>query len=325
MPSYPAPPFDPELEPVLAAFPPAATDVARLVSIRTATDVAAVDATLAARDLVREDHQAPGLDGDPAVTVSVIRRKDHQPGQGPSLYFAHGGGMVTGDRFSGLDRYVDWVERFDAVAVTVEYRLAPEHPDPAPLHDTYAGLCWTAGHAGELGFGPARLAAVGLSAGGGLVAGAVLLARDRGGPALAAQLLLCPMLDDRDNTASARQIDGRGVWDRSANTAGWTALLGGRRATDQVSGYSAPARAADRSGLPPTFIDCGSAEVFRDECVAYASAIWAAGGVAELHVWAGGFHGYDGIAPHAAISAATRDARTGFLRRVLDLPKEPGA
>jgi acetyl esterase/lipase len=93
-----------------------------------------------------------------------------------------------------------------------------------------------------------------------------------------------PMLDDRDQTASAAQIDGVGVWDRGSNRTGWSALLGDRRGGDEVSAYAAPARATDLSGLPPTFIDCGSAEVFRDEDVAYASGIWVAGGQAELHV-----------------------------------------
>ena len=251
--------------------------------------------------------------------MSIIRKRSGVPG-GPGIYFAHGGGMVTGDRFNGMDRYLDWVELFDAVAVTVEYRRAPEHPDPAPLNDCYAGLIWTAARAAELGFDPARLIAVGLSAGGCLVAGSTLLARDRGGPSLAAQMLLCPMLDDRNDTISSHQIHGVGVWDRSSNAAGWSALLGDRRGTDRVSAYSAPARATDLSGLPPTYIDCGSAEVFRDEAVAYAGAIWAAGGAAELHVWAGGFHGFDGIAPDTAISRAARDSRVEFLRRVLTAP-----
>lgn len=318
--AYPAPPFDRELMPVLASGQvPATVDIARMVSMRTVTPASAVDDLLAARGLVRQDRRVPGLGSDPGVTVSVIGKRSGARG-GPGIYFAHGGGMVTGDRFSGMDRFLDWVALFDAVAVTVEYRLAPEHPDPDPLRDCYAGLSWMAAHAAELGFDPAKLIAAGLSAGGCLVAGSTLLARDRGGPVPAAALLLCPMLDDRNDTISSRQIQGIGVWDRSSNAAGWSALLGDRRGTDRVSMYSAPARATDLSGLPPTYIDCGSAEVFRDEAVAYAGAIWAVGGAAELHVWAGGFHGFDGIVPSAAISAAARDSRTGFIRRVLSLP-----
>ena len=107
--------------------------------------------------------------------------------------------------------------------------------------------------------------------------GVALLVRDRGGPALLGQMLVSPMLDDRNDTVSAHQIDGVGVWDRSSNDTGWNALLGDRRGTDAVSVYAAPARATDLAGLPPAFVECGSAEVFRDEDVAYASGLWAAG------------------------------------------------
>ena len=127
------------------------------------------------------------------------------------------------------------------------------------------------------------------------------MARDRGGPALAGQMLMCPMLDDRNDTPSARQMAGQGVWDHTSNHTGWTALLGAACGGPDVSPYAAPARAGDLSGLPPTFIDVGSAETFRDEDVTYASRIWQAGGVAELHVWPGGFHGFATMAPQAAL------------------------
>jgi acetyl esterase/lipase len=201
--------------------------------------------------------------------------------------------------------------------VSVEYRLAPEHPHPAPVEDCYAGLVWTAEHAGELGIDPERIVVVGASAGGGLAAAAVLMARDRGGPALAGQMLFCPMLDDRNDTVSVRQMVGLGVWDRTANETGWTALLGDARGGPDVSPHAAPARATDLSGLPPTFIDVGTAESFRDEDIAYASSIWRAGGVAELHVWPGGFHGYYQLAPHTQLSRETMAARLAWLRRLL--------
>jgi acetyl esterase/lipase len=125
------------------------------------------------------------------------------------------------------------------------------------------------------------------------------------------------MLDDRNETVSSHQIDGIGVWDRGSNDTGWDAYLGDRRKTDAVSIYAAPSRATDLSGLPPAYIDCGSAEVFRDEDVAYASTIWACGGVAELHVWPGGFHGFDMMAPHAAVAIAMRQTRTAWVARIL--------
>jgi acetyl esterase/lipase len=112
-------------------------------------------------------------------------------------------------------------------------------------------------------------------------------------------------------------MTGAGIWDSTANRTGWTALLGDARGGPDVSPYAAPARATDLSGLPPTFIDVGSAETFRDEAVAYASRIWQAGGTAELHVWPGGCHGFAALVPRAAISRAAVAAQLDWLRRVL--------
>jgi acetyl esterase/lipase len=249
--------------------------------------------------------------------VSIFARRTHTA-PGPGIYHTHGGGMIIGDRFTGIDVMLDWVDRFDAVCVSVEYRLAPEFTDPYPVEDCYAGLVWTAEHAVELGIDPDRLIIAGGSAGGGLAAGTTLLTRDRQGPSLLGQVLIYPMIDDRNDTISAQQIDGVGVWDRVSNDTGWTALLGDRRGTEDVSIYAAPARATDLSGLPPAFIDVGTAEVFRDEDVAYASTIWACGGVAELHVWPGGFHGFDLMAPHTALAQAMTAARTAWVQRLLE-------
>jgi acetyl esterase/lipase len=293
-------------------------DIDQLIRNRAMPQVPPIDEVIAVRDLSREDRTVPGLDGDPMIMVTVFKRRDHGA-SGLGVYYVHGGGMVGGDRFSGVDRALEWVQRFDAVAVSVEYRLAPEHPDPAPVRDCYAGLHWAATKASELGFDAAQLIIVGGSAGGGLAAGATLMARDRGGPALAAQILIGPMLDDRNESLSSHQIDGIGVWDRGSNQAGWDALLGHRRGTDQVTAYAAPARATDLSGLPPCYLDVGSAEVFRDEVVAYAGRIWAAGGTADLRVWGGAHHGFDTIFPDAVLSRLARQSRTEYVRRLLNL------
>src|SRR3954452_3161414 len=166
--------------------------------------------------------------------------------------------MIPGDNRSGIDSTLDWAEEFGLVVVSVEYRLAPETPHPGPIHDVYAGLLWTAAHADELGFDPSRIVFAGGSSGGGLTAALALLARDRGGPAVLGQMLLCPMLDDRNDTVSSHQMAGLGVWDHMANATGWGALLGDAVGGPDVSPYAAPARATDLSGLPPAFIDVGS-------------------------------------------------------------------
>jgi acetyl esterase/lipase len=235
----------------------------------------------------------------------------------PVLYGIHGGGMIMGDNRGGLPLLLDFVADLGMAVVSVEYRLAPETPHPGPVEDCYAGLTWVASHASEIGVDPARIVVGGVSAGGGLSAGVALLSRDRGGPALAGQLLICPMLDDRNESVSARQMAGLGVWDLAANDVGWSALLGPARGGPDVSPYAAPARALDLSGLPPAYIDVGSAETFRDEDVAYASRIWRAGGVAELHVWPGGFHGFEGAVPQAALSRDAKASVTAWLRRLL--------
>lgn len=316
--AFPVPPFDPELRAALAVLadtiPPSIT-LDMIDDVRARQVLTVTDETLREAGIETVDVTFPGHDG--AEIIGSVLRPAGRTGTGPGIYYVHGGGMIFGDRWTGLSVIFDWIVRHNAVALTIDYRLAPEFPDPTPLEDVYAGLLWFAERAEELGFDRSRLLISGGSAGGGLAAGATLLARDRGGPELCGQMLMYPMLDDRNATVSAQQIDGFGGWDRGSNATGWTALLGARRGTDDVSFYSAPARATDLRGLPPTFIDCGSAEVFRDEDVAFASAIWAAGGQAELHVWPGGFHAFEKHVPQAALSQAMSTARLLWLDRVL--------
>ena len=316
------PPFDPELSTVLASLGerlPSTITPDMIEAMRAASITLPIDELLAVRPGVSHREQVvPGYEGTDLLVSIFTSRSATSPA--PGFFHTHGGGMIAGDRFTGIDVVLDWVERFDGVCVSVEYRLAPKFGDPYPVEDCYAGLVWTAQHADELGIDPGRLIVVGGSSGGGLAAGTALLARDRRGPSLAGQVLMYPMLDDRNDTVSARQIDGVGVWDRTSNETGWSALLGDRRGGEQVSSYAAPARATDLSDLPPTFVDVGSAEVFRDEAVAYASIIWVSGGTAELHVWPGGFHGFDLMAPHAVLSEAMTATRTAWVARLLARP-----
>ncbi|MEU6366943.1 alpha/beta hydrolase [Streptomyces sp. NPDC046931] len=317
----PPPPFDPELaaalEPLACrlspGFPPEAIPEVRAGAlVEPPSD----------EDLGREgtfeveERAVPGPAGAPDVSLLVCRPTGASRPL-PALYCIHGGGMILGNNRAGVDEALDWAGELGLAVVSVDYRLAPEHPHPAPVEDCYAGLGWIAGNAEELGIDPRRIVIAGSSAGGGLTAALALLARDRGGPALFGQMLLCPMLDDRNDSVSARQMAGRGMWDRTANETGWGALLGDARGGPDVPPYAAPARATELSGLPPAFIDVGSAETFRDEAVAYATRIWQSGGRAELHVWPGGFHGFDGLAPQAALSREARAARERWLRRLL--------
>ncbi|MFC8097848.1 alpha/beta hydrolase [Streptomyces sp. NPDC057363] len=313
------PPYDPEVAAALAMMD--ANGALQSLTLES------IDAMRAAQqetydsiddfdDLDRVDLTIPGYEGA-QLTVSVFRPPGHT-GDGPGVLYIHGGGMIGGNRFTGLATVLPWVKEHGAVVVTVDYRLAPEHPDPYPVEDCYAALLWLAEHAGDCGIDADRLLIAGASAGGGLAAGTALLSRDRQGPRLIGQMLQCPMLDDRDQTRSSAQFEGLGVWDRESNCTGWTALLGSRKGTAEVSVYAAPGRSRDLSGLPPTFLDVASAEVFRDEVVAYATQIWADGGVAELHVWPGGTHGWEGLAPQGRMARQAMDARDRWIARLLE-------
>lgn len=259
----------------------------------------------------------PAKDGAPIPLSVFSPANTDRTIAAPCIYWMHGGGMVMGDRFSQIDIPLEWLDEFGAVVVSVDYRLAPEASGTTLVDDCYQGLLWVAEHSAELGIDPARIVVAGASAGGGLAAGVTLLARDLGTPAIAAQMLICPMLDHRNTSTSSRQYSGGpGVWTREMNAFGWRCVLGDL--TDhEVPEYVSPALADDLSGLPTTYIDTGSAEVFRDEDTDYATRIWAAGGQAELHVWAGGFHGFDALYPQARISAAARQTRTAWLARLL--------
>lgn len=316
------PPFDPELTATLALMAeqlPRELTVDLIPALRQPNPAMPrlTDGELSLGGAFKiTERQVPGPDCAPEISLLIC-----QPTEVgipvPAIYHIHGGGMIFGDNRSGLPPILHWARELAAAVISVEYRLAPETPHPGPVEDCYAGLAWSAAHADELGINPDRIVVTGGSAGGGLAAAVALLARDRGGPALAAQMLMCPMFDDRNETPSAWQMTGLGIWDRAANQTGWTALLGAARGGPDVSPYAAPARATDLSGLPPAFIDVGSAETFRDEAVTYATRIWQAGGVAELHVWPGGFHGFGMFVPQAAISIDSAAARRNWLRRIL--------
>jgi acetyl esterase/lipase len=311
------PDFDPELQVALAqlpSMPPLSSEV--LAQLRRYPSPP-VETFLEGLAVDRREVSVPGSDGV-RIPLSIFSPAGtDQTAAAPCVYWIHGGGMIMGDRFSQIDIPLEWLAEFGAVVISVDYRLAPEVSGTTLVEDCYQGLSWVAEHAGELGIDPARIVVAGTSAGGGLAAGTVLMARDLGGPAVAAQVLICPMLDHRNGTASSRQYaEGPGTWTGEMNAFGWRAVLGDFAGQD-VSGYVSPAVADDLSGLPVTYIDAGTAEVFRDEDVEYATRIWAAGGQAELHIWAGGFHGFDALFPQVRLSAAARRTRSDWLGRVL--------
>jgi acetyl esterase/lipase len=262
----------------------------------------------------RADHYAASSDGA-RVLLRWYAPPGHDPSAaGPAAVYLHGGGMIMGT----VALYDRWVAAYAADSgvplLAVDYRRAPEHPYPAPVEDAYAGLAWLAAHAAELGVDPARIAVMGDSGGGGLAAAATLLARDRGLP-VARQILIYPMLDDRTTIPDPALAPWAG-WSYDDNYTGWHALLGELIGHPDVPASAAPARAADLSGLPSTYIEVGELDIFRNEAIEYARRIAAGGTSVELHVHPSCPHGFDRISPQADV---VRRARADRLR-VLSKP-----
>lgn len=319
--SPPSPPVDPELEPVLLATRHHLQmwqDVSSLGPDRHALVPVTSDDVLSRENAFNIDERTfPGPEGAPDVRVVICTPAGPSSHRRPLLYWLHPGGMIIGNARTNLELALDMAAAADMVVVAIDYRLAPENPHPAPIEDAYAGLVWAAATSEELGVDRDRFIVAGVSAGGGLAAALALMSRDRGGPRLLAQMLLSPMLDDRNNSPSSFQMEGVDLWDRRINGLAWKALLGPSAGSADISAYAAPTRASDLRNLPPCFVDVGSAETFRDEAVRYASRLWQAGGAAELHVWAGGFHGFEGAVPAARLSRDAGEAKLRWLERLL--------
>ncbi|RUU44171.1 alpha/beta hydrolase [Mesorhizobium sp. M6A.T.Ca.TU.002.02.2.1] len=260
----------------------------------------------------RPDAQVVSVDAN--VSVHVFRPASARR-RTPALLWIHGGGMVLGDaaQDSAFCRLI--ADQLNIVVVSVEYRLAPEHPFPAPLEDCYTALQWLAG---QPDIDPARIAIGGASAGGGLAAALVLLAKERGEIRPVLQLLSYPMLDDR--TTTRIDIDPRRLrlWSPASNRFGWRSYLGPATADGNVPPLAAPARYDDLSGLPPAWIGVGTNDLFHDEDVTYARRLQQAGVASTLHVVPGAYHNFDAIEAKAAISRAFVKAQTTALDEALN-------
>jgi acetyl esterase/lipase len=310
--------IDPELVPWLDLLPSVTlTDHESLLAARSA--LAELGNVLPTYEPVHpvgiRDTTVPGPSDAPEVPVRV-----YSPGQrtdaGPGLLYIHGGGFVMGDLDMFDAQLVRLADELGIVIVSVDYRLAPEHPFPAPVEDCYAALTWVEAKAAELGIDPARIGVAGESAGGGLAAAVALLARDRGGPALCFQYLGIPELDDRLDTPSMTAYTDTPVWNRPNAVFSWTSYLGTTPGGADVSPYAAPARAADLAGLPPAFVTTCQFDPLRDEGIRYAQRLAHAGVPTELRHYPGTFHG-SGLVETAEISRRMFADEADALRRGL--------
>ncbi|MEZ0075794.1 alpha/beta hydrolase [Planotetraspora sp. GP83] len=287
------------LAPIAAAMagstPPPVGDVA---ARRAALEglIAHTDAAQPAPgDVTITDYKMVTADGA-SILLRWYVKQGAEPG--PAALYLHGGGMILGHvgLFDGsVSRYVS---ASGTPILSVDYRRAPEHPHPTPVEDAYAALVWLHEHAAGLGVDPARIGVFGDSAGGGLAAAVAILARDRGGPAIARQILLMPMLDDRTLTPDPH-LAPFALWSWDDNRTGWQALLGEAAGGPDTPAHAAPARLADPTGLPPAYIEVGQLDIFRDEDLTYALRLSQVGVPVEFHLHPGVPHEFESIA-HAS-------------------------
>lgn len=308
---------NPEVAAALSRLPPFEPVNASNLAAYRAARLAELDSMVLSDDVVRTDIEVAGPPGAPAVSLRV-----HRPARGtplrPCVYWMHGGGYVMGSARGDDVRFDRWCTRFDCVGIAVDYRLAPETPYPGALEDCFAGLRFVYDNADELGVDRSGLGIGGASAGGGLAAALALVARDRGGPPVAFQTLIYPMLDDRRVTPSSSWDVP--IWKPAANSFGWASYLGSL-AGDEIPAYAAPARAADLAGLAPSLVIVGTADGFLDEDIAYASRLNEAGVQVDLRVYAGAPHGFDFFTPDAAIARQARRDVTEWMQGHLNPPR----
>lgn len=310
----PAPAIDPELAvalEALPAFPPLTVELLPLLRESGAANEPDNDDFSRGGAFEVFEDSAPGIGGAPDVPLLICLPTSGRTA-GCVVYF-HGGGMMLGTERSGLMGMLQYAQSADLAVISVRYRLSPETRHPGPVLDCFAGVSWAANESERLGYRRDAIIVAGASAGGGLAAATVLMARDEGRPTIAGQMLIAPMLDHRNNSKSVLQLQGAGTWNREVNKLAWSSFLG-PIGDEQVSPYASPARANNLEGLPPTYVDTGGADAFRDEDVDYALRMGQAGNLVELHVWPGAYHGFEEITPDAAVTREAIRARATWLR-----------
>jgi acetyl esterase/lipase len=260
----------------------------------------------------REEITIGNSNGNPSVQVTVTRPRKNS-GNMPAIFWIHGGGLVLGNRAMDEGQADKWAEAYGALIVSVEYRLAPEHPAPAAADDCFAAWKWMIENAEKLKIDKTRVVLGGNSAGGGLAAATTQRIFDDGGQQPILQLLVYPMLDDR--TVNAPNPKKHYVWTTKANRFGWTSYLGCAPGSKQVPKYSVPARREDLRGLPPAWIGVGDQDLFFEEDVTYANRLTAAGVDVVLDTVKGAFHGSEGLFPSAEPSKAFVGFQDAALRK----------
>ncbi|KAJ9662190.1 hypothetical protein H2198_001541 [Neophaeococcomyces mojaviensis] len=292
--------------PIMAMMVQAPVPADHDVDTRRTNFKAGIGALLAAMpafpDVEIIEHKIISYDGA-GIVVYQTRNTGADAGPGPAIVHAHGGGMIAGDAVTLNPAVKTFVSMSCVQFFDVEYRLAPEHPHPTLVEDTYAALTWLHEHAAELQVDKTRIGVMGESVGGGIVAGVTLMARDRKlQPPLAKSILIYPMLDSRNIKPVVEDLDQYLVWTVGSNLTGWKALLGDELGSDDVSPYASPSHVKSVEGLPSTYTDCGSLDLFRDEVTEYARRLAAANVDVEYHLYPGVPHGFEILAPDVSVA-----------------------
>jgi acetyl esterase/lipase len=262
----------------------------------------------------------PGSKGAPEVAVYVTGAA--AGASKPAVLHMHGGGFIAGSAEASQRDIQELAVNHECVAVSVEYRLAPETPFPGALDDNYAALLWMYKNAAELGIDRSRIAVKGESAGGGLAAALAIAARDRGEVPLCLQVLIYPELDDRTgSTVTLPPHLGHYIWTAAANRFAWTSYLGKPAGFSQPPYGSVPARVENLAGLPAAWIGVGSVDLFAIEDVEYGRRLLESGVSTELHVVPGGYHGFDLLVPQAPLSVAFAEGWNAALTRAFSAQK----
>jgi triacylglycerol lipase len=298
---------DPELASAARALPEMQLEGGGLAAVRAAYGQAYQIADPQLGDTVTVRREViPAEAGRPPIPL-IVYTPNVDAGPRPAILDIHGGGFVLGAAAMNDQQNRRLCSELGAVVVSVDYRLAPDHPYPCAVEDCYGAAIWLQEAAETRGVDPKAVAVIGASAGGGLAAALALLMRDRGRPPFRGIVLLSPMLDDRTCLSEAHPLRGRVSWTPANNRFGWSALLGGPPGGGEVSPYAAPARCESLAGLPPAFISVGALDLFLDEDLAFARRLIDAGVRTEVQVYPGAFHGFARFAPAARASRRATD------------------
>ena len=303
---------DRELRPILAQIPPLHLGMDNLQAVRSVQFPPALPLPA----IQPEDRFIAGGEGNSKMRMIVLDPAPERSAK-PAILHLHGGGLVVGKPEVAMQELQRLSAELGVVVVSVDYRLAPEHPFPAGLNDAYAALAWLHGSAKELGIDPQRIAVMGESAGAGLAAAVSLRARDRKELPIRFQLLRYPMLDDRTALRMPAAHVGTFIWNWQSNAFGWTSVLGRKPVMDGAPAEAVPARANSLGGLPSTWIGVGTLDLFAQESIGFAARLMEAGVPVEISVVPGAYHGFDSMVPQARISATFTASWKSALGRAL--------